>query len=114
MSFRTSLRPLTRLATRPSTTLRASVPRRAFHPSPAAFISVGDVLPDLDVLQEGNPGNKVNLAHEVNINGDALIIGVPAAFSPSCSATHVPGYIQHPKTKDFPLVAVVSVNDVFV
>ncbi|RKU39934.1 hypothetical protein DL546_000138 [Coniochaeta pulveracea] len=114
MSFRTSLRPLTRLAARPSPVVRASIPRRAFHPSPATFIKVGDVLPDMDVLQEGNPGNKVNLAHEVNVNGDAIIIGVPAAFSPSCSATHVPGYIQHPKTKDFPLVAVVSVNDVFV
>jgi len=62
--------------------------------------------------EESVPINDV--AKEIEKAGNALIIGVPAAFSGSCSATHVPSYINHPKTKDFPVVAVVSVNDVFV
>lgn len=41
-------------------------------------------------------------------------LGVPAAFSPGCSQSHVPGYINSPKLKDAGPVFVVSVNDAFV
>ncbi|KAL1884124.1 hypothetical protein VTK73DRAFT_6793 [Phialemonium thermophilum] len=88
--------------------------RRNFQTSRPAFINKGDHLPDLEVLMEDTPGNRVNLAEEVKSVSDALIIGVPAAFSGACSATHIPSYIHHPATKEFGLVAVVSVNDVFV
>jgi hypothetical protein len=40
--------------------------------------------------------------------------GVPAAFSPTCSDSHVPGYVMSPKTKEVGNVYVVSVNDAFV
>ena len=40
--------------------------------------------------------------------------GVPAAFSPSCSESHIPGYINHARLKDAGNVFVVSVNDPFV
>lgn len=43
------------------------------------MVKVGDRVPDLDVLVENSPGNKVNLAKE--LKGKGLIIGVPAAFS---------------------------------
>lgn len=36
------------------------------------------------------------------------------AVGPSCSATHVPGYINHPKLQDAGQVFVVAVNDPFV
>jgi 2-Cys peroxiredoxin 5 len=62
---------------------------------------------------EDSPGNKVNLAEEAQLK-DAIIIGVPAAFSGACSSKHIPSYIQHPALKDYGLVAVVSVNDAFV
>jgi 2-Cys peroxiredoxin 5 len=62
--------------------LGASRTSRAFHSSSRAFIKVGDKLPNLDVLVENSPGNKVNLSE--TIKGKALIIGVPAAFSKSC------------------------------
>ena len=42
------------------------------------------------------------------------IIGVPAAFSPTCSDSHIPSYISSPKTKHAGKVYVVSVNDAFV
>jgi peroxiredoxin len=47
------------------------------------------------------------------LTGYALA-GVPAAFSPSCSENHIPGYINSPKLKDAGKVFVVSVNDPFV
>ncbi|KAK3942077.1 Redoxin [Diplogelasinospora grovesii] len=63
---------------------------------------------------EKTPGNRVNLAEEAKTKNKILLIGVPAAFSGSCSATHVPSYLHHPKLKEFDMVAVVAVNDVFV
>jgi len=87
-------------------------PTRSFHSSSRAFIKVGDKLPNLDVLVENSPGNKVDLSEFTK--GKALIIGVPAAFSPSCSNSHVPGYINHKALKDAGNVFVVAVNDPFV
>ena len=51
----------------------------AFHASTCLAVRAGDAIPDLEVLTENSPGNKVNLAKELKGNG--LIIGVPAAFS---------------------------------
>ncbi|MCJ1362258.1 Peroxiredoxin-5, mitochondrial [Acarospora aff. strigata] len=95
---------------------RASVAalRLPFHSSASALVQVGDSIPDLDVLAENSPGNKVNLAKELKGKGKALIIGVPAAFSPSCSESHIPGYLNSNALKGAGKVFVVSVNDPFV
>lgn len=74
MAFRSSLRPLT-LAVR-----SAPAASRAFHSSRPAFVQVGDSIPNLDVLTEGSPAKKVNLAQEF-ASAKGLIIGVPGAFS---------------------------------
>lgn len=66
-------------------TIRGLVPvlsqpvARQFHSTARAFVQIGDPIPDLDVLVEDSPGNKVNLSKE--LKGKGLIIGVPAAFS---------------------------------
>ncbi|KAF2640225.1 AhpC/TSA family protein [Massarina eburnea CBS 473.64] len=86
--------------------------RRAFHASAPAFVKVGDRIPDVD-LTESSPGNKIKIAAELK-SGKGLIIGVPAAFSPSCSENHIPGYINSAKLKSAGRVFVVSVNDAFV
>lgn len=97
----------------------ASVPRvaaagtRQFHAARPLFVKVGQEVPDMEVLVEGSPGNKVNLSEEFQ-KADGIIIGVPGAFSGACSQTHVPSYITHPKLKDAGQVFVVSVNDAFV
>ena len=124
MSFRTAaavLRPIRRAATLNNTTTRSSLTAgaaaaaaRSFHSTRPASVKIGDPLPDLDVLQEGSPGNKVNLADMASTRNSMIIIGVPAAFSPACSAQHIPSFIQHPRTKEFDEVAVISVNDAFV
>lgn len=92
--------------------LKTPVRTQAFHATRPAFVKVGDRVPDLDLV-ESSPGNKVNLSKELT-SGKGLIIGVPAAFSPSCSANHLPGYINSPKLKNVERVFVVSVNDPFV
>ncbi|KAL8930315.1 MAG: hypothetical protein Q9172_000023 [Xanthocarpia lactea] len=90
---------------------RSIITRRTFSTTGPAFVNVGDRIPPIDLV-EGSPGNKVNLAKE--LQGKGLIIGVPAAFSPSCSATHIPGYINSPSLKSAGKVFVVSINDAFV
>ncbi|KAH6677430.1 Redoxin [Halenospora varia] len=94
-------------------TLGGFRPARGFHSSARALIKVGDKLPNLDVLVENSPGNKVNLSEEVK-TGKSLLIGVPAAFSPGCSNSHIPGYINHKSLKDAGKVFVIAVNDPFV
>lgn len=106
-SFRTALRRA------PSAFSPTTIAARAFHSSPRALVKVGDAVPDLEVLHEDSPGNKVNLATEF-AKANGVIVGVPAAFSGACSQTHVPGYIKHPGLKGAGSVFVVSVNDAFV
>ncbi|KAK8082663.1 peroxiredoxin (alkyl hydroperoxide reductase subunit C) [Apiospora saccharicola] len=108
------------LATSASMAARASaVPAtaRSFHATRRSLVQVGDSLPNLEVLCEASPGNKVNLLDEFK-STKGLVIGVPAAFSPACSQQHVPGYMSHSKTKEIlgmgGKVVVVSVNDAFV
>jgi len=76
------------------------------------MVQQGDSIPQVDLFED-SPGNKVNLSKEL-ASGKGIIIGVPAAFSPSCSDTHIPGYVSHDKLKEAGKVFVVSVNDPFV
>lgn len=77
------------------------------------MVHVGQAIPNLEVLVEDSPGNKVNLAEEFK-SSNGYIVGVPAAFSGTCSSQHVPSYMNHPGLKKAGQVFVVSVNDPFV
>ncbi|KAH7322867.1 Redoxin [Stachybotrys elegans] len=90
----------------------AFAPARAFHATPRAFVKVGDELPAVELFED-SPGNTVNLAEAFKA-GDGYIIGVPGAFTGTCSSQHVPSYINHPRLKEAGQVFVVSVNDPFV
>ncbi|EXJ88897.1 peroxiredoxin 5, atypical 2-Cys peroxiredoxin [Capronia epimyces CBS 606.96] len=85
---------------------------RSFSSTPAIMVKVGESIPNIDLVED-SPGNKVNLSKELG-SGKGVIIGVPAAFSPSCSDTHIPGYIASDKLKNAGKVFVVAVNDPFV
>ncbi|CAF3555139.1 hypothetical protein SNK03_000442 [Fusarium graminearum] len=104
--------PLRRVAfARPTSSI--AVAARSFHSTPRASVRVGQEIPNTDVLLEDSPGNKVNLAEEFKTS-NGYIVGVPAAFSGTCSSKHIPSYINHPKLKQAGQVFVVSVNDPFV
>ena len=75
-------------------------------------VKVGDSIPDVELFED-SPGNKVNLSKEL-ASGKGLIIGVPAAFSPGCSDSHIPGYLADKRTKEAGKAFVISVNDAFV
>ncbi len=78
-------------------------------------IQVGDALPSA-TLHEGSPKNTVD-PREVLGSGRAVIFAVPGAFTPGCSKTHLPGYIEDHAAlaaKGIEQIACVAVNDAFV
>merc|ERR1719312_654622 len=80
-----------------------------------APIQAGDAIPSGDLF-EGAPDKKVNLAEECS-KGKNIIFGVPGAFTPGCSKTHLPGYVakaEELKGKGVSQIFCVSVNDPFV
>jgi peroxiredoxin len=68
------------------------------------------------VLFEDNPGGKVEV--DSLLKGKKVILfGVPGAFTPGCSKTHLPGYVADAekfKGKGIDEIICVSVNDAFV
>ncbi|XP_059574546.1 peroxiredoxin-5, mitochondrial [Alligator mississippiensis] len=80
-----------------------------------APIQVGDRLPSVEVF-EGDPDTKVNLATLFQ-GKKGVLFGVPGAFTPGCSKTHLPGFVAEAKElqgRGVDLVACLAVNDVFV
>lgn len=93
----------------------ATSPARLFSSSTVARIAVGDKIPSTKLF-EGSPGNDVDLVDELS-SKKAVIIGVPGAFSPACSASHVPGFLKNLRAfnnKGYDAFFVVGVNDAFV
>ncbi len=78
-------------------------------------IQVGDKLPTatLNYLKDGVQAITTN---ELFDNKKVVLFAVPGAFTPTCSAKHLPGYVA--KMDDFTKkgieVACLSVNDAFV
>jgi 2-Cys peroxiredoxin 5 len=78
-------------------------------------IQIGDRLPSA-TLHNGSPGQKVDSA-ELFASGRHILFGVPGAFTPGCSRTHLPGYVSDHdaiKAKGIDSINCVSVNDAFV
>lgn len=79
-------------------------------------IQVGDTLPTavLNYLKDGV--QSVNTA-DLFANKTVVLFAVPGAFTPTCSAKHLPGYVDkldELKAKGVDTVACMAVNDAFV
>jgi peroxiredoxin (alkyl hydroperoxide reductase subunit C) len=80
-------------------------------------IKVGDSIPSVKIMQATAEGPKEVDTAELFRGKTAVLFGVPGAFTPTCSAKHLPGFVQNAaalKAKGVDLVACVSVNDAFV
>uniref|UniRef100_A0A3B4A7R7 Peroxiredoxin-5 n=1 Tax=Periophthalmus magnuspinnatus TaxID=409849 RepID=A0A3B4A7R7_9GOBI len=76
---------------------------------------VGAPLPAVEV-QEGEPGNTVAM-DKLFKGKKGILFAVPGAFTPGCSKTHLPGFVQQAaelKAKGIQEIACISVNDAFV
>ncbi|WP_338665535.1 peroxiredoxin [Pararoseomonas sp. SCSIO 73927] len=80
-------------------------------------IQPGDAIPSVKVMQAGAEGPKEVDTAALLGHGTVVLFGVPGAFTPTCSARHLPGFVQQAaalKAKGVDTVACVAVNDAFV
>jgi glutaredoxin/glutathione-dependent peroxiredoxin len=80
-------------------------------------IQVGDTLPDATFMTKGQDGPEPKTTGEVFGGRTVALFAVPGAFTPTCSARHLPGFLDKAdalKAKGVDAIACTSVNDVFV
>ncbi|MES2034938.1 MAG: redoxin family protein, partial [Pseudomonadota bacterium] len=80
-------------------------------------IKAGDKLPDATFMTSSAEGPKPISSDELFKGKTVALLAVPGAFTPTCSAKHLPGFKEHAaelKAKGVDTIACVSVNDVFV
>jgi peroxiredoxin len=80
-------------------------------------IKVGDRLPEgtFRVMKDGKPADMT--VSELTKGKKVALFAVPGAFTPTCSARHLPGYKDKAaelRAKGVDAIACLSVNDVFV
>lgn len=80
-------------------------------------IKVGDKMPDGQFTVMG-PDGPQPLSTDALFSGKKVVLfSVPGAFTPTCSAKHLPGFIDKAdalKAKGVDTIACMAVNDVFV
>ena len=80
-------------------------------------IKVGDKLPDATFMTSSAEGPRPITTDELFKGKTVALFAVPGAFTPTCSAKHVPGFKEHAaefRAKGVDTIACLSVNDVFV
>jgi peroxiredoxin len=79
---------------------------------------VGDKVPSATLMHKGAEGIKPMSTDELFAPGKKVVaFAVPGAFTPTCSAKHVPSFLTNfdaLKAKGVDTVACISVNDAFV
>jgi glutaredoxin/glutathione-dependent peroxiredoxin len=80
-------------------------------------IKIGDTVPSATLMQMKDGGPKPVSTDELFKGKKVALFALPGAFTPTCSAKHVPGFLKQAgalKAKGIDSIACVSVNDAFV
>jgi len=80
-------------------------------------IKVGDKIPSATLYRMGEKGPEAVTTEQLFAGKKVALFGVPGAFTPTCSAKHVPSYMQNAaalKAKGVYTIACMAVNDAFV
>jgi peroxiredoxin (alkyl hydroperoxide reductase subunit C) len=80
-------------------------------------IQVGDRVPDVTLYEMTGDGPVARSSDEVFSGKKVVLFALPGAFTPTCSAKHVPGFVRladEIKAKGVDRIACLSVNDAFV
>jgi peroxiredoxin len=80
-------------------------------------IKAGEKMPSgvFGVMTEAGPG--AMSSDELFAGKKVVLVSVPGAFTPTCSANHLPGFVDHAaaiQAKGVDTIACMAVNDVFV
>lgn len=80
-------------------------------------ISVGDRIPSVTLTKVTPEGPNQVSSDEFFAGRKVALVAVPGAFTPTCSARHLPGFVdkaEEIKAKGVDEIAFTSVNDAFV
>ena len=80
-------------------------------------ISVGDKLPEVTLVKATENGPEQVSSADYFAGKKVALFSVPGAFTPTCSARHLPGYVEKAadlKAKGIDEIAATAVNDAFV
>ncbi len=80
-------------------------------------INVGDTVPAMTLIKATADGPAPLATAELFGGRTVALFSVPGAFTPTCSARHLPGYVENAaamKAKGVDEIVCVSVNDAFV
>ena len=81
------------------------------------IIKVGDPIPAAKLMAATADGPKEVTTDVVFGNKKVVLFAVPGAYTPTCSAKHLPGFVNHAAefaAKGVDTIACLAVNDVFV
>jgi len=80
-------------------------------------IKVGDRIPNVSLKHMDKDGMQTVSTDDLFKGKKVVLFALPGAFTPTCSAKHLPGFVNHfddIKAKGVDTVACLSVNDAFV
>lgn len=80
-------------------------------------IGVGDKIPSATLMRMGEAGPEPVSTDDLFADKKVILFSVPGAFTPTCSAQHLPGFVNQAdeiKAKGVDTVVCIAVNDVFV
>ncbi len=80
-------------------------------------IQPGDTLPDIELQVMGEKGPEKVRTSELFAGKKVVLFAVPGAFTPTCSAAHLPGFVVNAdklRAKGVDSIVCTSVNDAFV
>ena len=80
-------------------------------------IAVGDKLPDVKLVKATDSGPEAVQSADFFKGRKVALFSVPGAFTPTCSAKHLPGFVEKAgglKAKGIDEIACTAVNDAFV
>ena len=81
------------------------------------MIKIGDSIPSMKLMQGTAEGPKEVSTDDLFKGKKVVLFAVPGAFTPTCSAKHLPGFVQHQaafKAKGVDAIICLAVNDAFV
>lgn len=81
------------------------------------MIHLGDQIPSVNLTRVTADGQQSLPADQLFADKKVVLFAVPGAFTPTCSASHFPGYVvlaDQILAKGVDMIACVSVNDAFV
>jgi len=80
-------------------------------------IATGDKIPSATLMEMRDGAPRALKTEELFTGKKVVLFALPGAFTPTCSAKHLPGFIQHAAElaeKGIDTIACLAVNDAFV